>query len=94
MTEQTDKLLPPMFAKGGANNKSNKDLPEQSRPKLTKAEAVAVQKYTGSAFSDLNDRLRTGQKLSKNQEKLNDDLAEAFSKTQPFATPVTVHRGL
>jgi hypothetical protein len=92
--QQTEALLPPKFAKGGAANKPNKDLPNESRPKLETAEAVAAQKYTSSAYAPINSQLRTSDSVPKQYEKTHEELQKAFAKAKPFPAPVTVKRGL
>jgi len=92
VTQQATDLLAPQFAKGGASNKANADLPDASRPKLTRAEQVAVQKYTGSAYADLNRALRDGKQPA--DAALHAGLQSAFAKAKKLHPPVAAKRGL
>lgn len=93
-TQHADKLLPPQFSKGGAKNKPNPTLPEESRPSLSDKEAVALQRYTGSAFGDLNQSLRNNGTPPDQYAELHKDLQAAFQKVKPFPKPVSVIRGM
>jgi 2'-5' RNA ligase len=96
ITQQTNELLPPQFAKPGHGNKPNKLLPDESRPKLSLEEMIAVQKYTGSLYSGLNRFLR-GVSTSENQDIIDEthaNLQKAFAKAKEMPTPIKVTRGL
>lgn len=93
-TQQANKLLPPQFAKGGAKNQPNHAVPVEARPKLTTAEQVAVQSYTGSMYRPLNTQLRkTGEPPPEFIEKF-DALQSAFAKAKKLDPPVNVVRGM
>jgi hypothetical protein len=56
---------------------------------------LAVQKYTGTMYRDLNRSLRdTGKPSNPRQQKVHDDLQAAFKKTPVLKTPVALIRGL
>lgn len=92
-TQQTNKLIPPQFGRGGSNGPSP-NLPDDTRPTLTTDEQVAAQKYTGSAFAPLNADLRSSGGPPAQFGKMHADLQSAFGKAVPLSAPVDVVRGL
>jgi hypothetical protein len=94
VTQQATKILKPMFDTGGGGNMPNHSLPDGSRPKLTTAEQVAVQRYTGSAYRALNNELRSSGSPNAEHSDIHDGLQSAFQKAKPFAAPVDCIRGV
>ncbi len=74
-----------------SKDKSNSDLPDQSRPKLNYAEKKAVFEYTGEDYDAINSSLRKTGKLGDGQAA---DLQRAILKSPVFDEPVTVTRGI
>lgn len=72
---------------------NNHSLPSEARPHLNKAEELAIQKYTGTAYRMLNESLRDEGKPTARTKQIDDGLQAAFAKAKEFTHPVVVRQG-
>lgn len=77
-----------------ANKDNAEAMPQEANPKLNKQERQALQAYGQTLYSALNKPLRSGEEVSESYQDKHEALQSAFAKVQPFASPVTVYRGI
>lgn len=99
LIQQSTAPLPPQFPDRSLpaaqqKRRKNPKLPNDSRPKLTPDEEVAVQKWTSSLYIPWARALRETGQPPPHLAKEHADLQSAFAKAQVFSTPVNVERHL